>query len=112
MQAAAEFVGPLWLGRGQVVLLADVLLDVVQLDVHVVEELDELEVAGADRAVGHRAALLIVLVVRVVPEQARRDRAARAAEQRDEAHAVEPVRPANRSLQAGHFHERRKQVHR
>src|SRR5262245_16821895 len=69
VQAVAETVGQFRLVLGQVVLFADVLLDVIQLDVHVVEELDELEVAGPDRAVRHRAALLVVLVVGIVPEQ-------------------------------------------
>ena len=77
--------------RGQVVLLADVVSQVVQLDAHVVEELDQLEVAVRNRAVGRRAALLVVLVVRVVPEQRVAFELAGLLQQRNEADAVQRV---------------------
>jgi hypothetical protein len=65
----AEFVGLARHRRGEVAPLADVGAQVGQLPAPVVVELYELEVAGADRAVGRRAALLVERVVRVVPEQ-------------------------------------------
>ena len=51
-------------GFRQVVLFGEIVLEVVQLDVVVLVELDELEIALADRAVGRRAA---GMVVRIVP---------------------------------------------
>src|SRR4051794_30250268 len=53
--------GPL---RGEVVALADVSLEVVQLRPAVLVELDQLELAQADRAAGPAA---LVAVVRVMP---------------------------------------------
>src|SRR5688500_16365990 len=67
VQPSAELFDFLRLRGREVTLLADVLADVVEFDLHVVEELDEFEVARANRAVGHRAAKLIVLVVRIMP---------------------------------------------
>ena len=52
------------------VCFADVVAQVVQLDARVVVELDEPVVAAADRAVRRRAALLVVLIVRIVPDTA------------------------------------------
>src|SRR5687768_13083139 len=88
VQPCAELPGQLGPRSGQVVLLADVGRDVVELHTHVVEELDEFEVAGPDRTVRHRPAELVVLVVRVMPEQSGTPQSALAAQDRGQAHAV------------------------
>ena len=91
--------------------LADVVAEVVQLDAMVVVELDQPVVAAADGAVGRRAALLVVLVVRVVPEQrpfgqfaASAAAAARGSRRRR--------RRSSPPASSGHFQDRREQVHR
>src|SRR5690242_20167948 len=69
MQSDAQFVGLPWHGGRQVALLTDVFPQIVKLHAHVIEELDQLEVAGTNRAVGRGAPQLVVLVMRVMPEQ-------------------------------------------
>ncbi len=49
--------------------------------------------AGAEFVVGHRSAKLIVLVMRVVPEEFGATQFARLPQQRHEAHAVCPAAP-------------------
>ncbi len=80
-----------------------------KLDAHVGEKLDQLEVAFADRAVRRRAALLIVLIVGVVPEQLVALEVAGLPEQRHQAHAVE--RGLCSVRETDDFRERWKQVH-
>ena len=53
----------------QVAGFADVVAEVVELDLVFVVQLDQLVISGADGGVGHRTALLIVLMVRIVPRE-------------------------------------------
>ena len=65
MEPAAEVVGRVGAGRGQVAGLARVVVEVIELDVVVLEVFQELPVAGTDGADGGRGRV----VVRVVEEQ-------------------------------------------
>ena len=109
VEPRAKVGDPLRLGGGEVGFLRDVGADIVELDAHVVEMLDEFEVARTNRAVGHRPAKLVVLVVRIVPEEiAHRPRAA--AQHRREANTVDRRACGTRG-QAGHLHQARENIH-
>ena len=64
MQLLAELAGPIGLGGGQVVGLAQIVGQVVELDVIVFEELDQLPIAVAHGSAGNAP---LVSVVRIVP---------------------------------------------
>jgi len=85
MEAGLEVAGDEGLGGGEVVVLADVVAQVVELEVVVLEELDELVVPRAHGAAGAPA---LVAVVWVVPEDGLAFELALAAQQGGNAGAV------------------------
>ena len=109
MQTCPQLIG---LGRdrgGQVMLLTNILVQVVKLHPHVIEPLYQFEVTRPYRPIGRRSALLIMLVMRVMPEKFVPFELPIPAQQRDEAHSIHAF--PGRLFQTRHFQECRIQIH-